>query len=57
MGGMGTVVLVWGRGGGNFMAHSLRFFPPPVTVQNTICSNTRSCSPGDGHNDARNMLR
>ena len=26
-------------------------------VQNTICSNTRSCSPDDGHNDARNMLR
>jgi len=33
------------------------FFPPPVTVQNTICSNTRSCSPEDGHSDARNMLR
>jgi len=27
------------------------------TVQNTICSSTRSCSPDDGHNDARNMLR
>ena len=39
------------------MAHILRLFPPPVTVQNTICSNTRSCSPDDGHNDARNMLR
>jgi len=26
-------------------------------VQNTICSNTRSCFPDDGHNDARNMLR
>ena len=34
-----------------------RDFPPPVTVQNTICSNTGSCSPDDGHNDARNMLR
>jgi len=29
-----------------------------ITVRTvTICSNTRSCSPGDGHNDARNMLR
>ena len=28
-----------------------------VTVQNTICGRTRSCSPDDGHNDARNMLR
>ena len=26
-------------------------------VQNTICSNTRSYSPEDWHNDARNMLR
>jgi len=26
-------------------------------VQNTICGSTRSCSPDDGHNDARNMLR
>jgi len=25
-------------------------------VQNTICGNTRSCCPDDGHNDARNML-
>jgi len=39
------------------MAHILRVFPSPVTVQNTICSNTRSCSPDDGHNDGRNMLR
>ena len=38
------------------MAHILRF-PFPVTVQNTICNNKRSCSPDDGHNDARNMLR
>ena len=30
---------------------------PAQPVQNTICSNTRSCSPDDGHNDARNMLR
>ena len=29
---------------------------PAKPVQNTICSNTRSCSPEDGHNDARNML-
>ena len=42
-------------------AHSLR--PSPTQrqsaepVQNTTCSNTRSCSPDDGHNDARNMLR
>ena len=26
-------------------------------LQNTICRNTQSCSPEDGHNDARNMLR
>jgi len=35
-------------------------FTQPQTaqpVQNTIRSNTRSCSPDDGHNDARNMLR
>ena len=25
--------------------------------QNTACSRTRSYSPDDGHNDARNMLR
>jgi len=25
-------------------------------MQDTICGSTRSCSPGDGHNDARNML-
>jgi len=40
-----------------FCGSHLTVFPPPVSVQNTICSNTRSCSPGDGHNDARNMLR
>ena len=39
------------------MAHILRVFPPPVTVQNTICSNAQSCSPHEGHNDVRNMLR
>ena len=27
-----------------------------VTVQNTICSYTQSCSPEDWHNDARNKL-
>ena len=30
---------------------------PAQPMQNTICSNTRSCSPDDEHNDARNMLR
>ena len=30
---------------------------PAQPVQNTICSNKRSCSPDDEHNDARNMLR
>ena len=29
---------------------------PAQPVQKTICSNTRSCSPDDGHNDVRNML-
>jgi len=40
-----------------FYGSHLTGFPPPVTVQNTICSNTRSCSLDDGHNNARNMLR
>ena len=35
--------------------------PQPTTTytprQNTACSRTRSYSPDDGHNDARNMLR
>ena len=35
----------------------LRFFSPLVTVKNTICSSTWSCSPDVGHNDAQNMLR
>jgi len=26
-------------------------------VQNTICGSAHYCSPDDGHNDARNMLR
>ena len=43
--------------GKDSMAHILQFFSLPVTVQNTICSNIWSCSPDDGHNDARNMLR
>jgi len=30
---------------------------PAQPVQNTTCNNTRSCSPDDGHNNARNMLR
>ena len=28
-----------------------------VTVQNTICGSRRSCSPDDGHNGPRNILR
>ena len=42
-------------------AHSLRHSctqpQPAQPVQNTICSNTRSCFPDDGHKDARNVLR
>ena len=30
---------------------------PSQTVQNTICGSAHYCSPDDGHNDARNMLR
>ena len=30
---------------------------PSLPVQNTICGSAHSCSPDDGHNDARNMLR
>ena len=30
---------------------------PSQTVQNTISGSAHSCSPDDGHNDARNMLR
>jgi len=30
---------------------------PAQPVQNTIRGNTQSCSPEDGHDDARNMLR
>jgi len=26
-------------------------------VQNTICGSAHYCSPDDGHNDVRNMLR
>ena len=37
--------------------HILRFCSPLVTVQNTICGSAHSCSPDDGHNDDRNMLR
>ena len=44
-----------------YSAHSLRPIStqpqPAQPVHNTICSNTRTCSPDDGHNDARNMLR
>ena len=28
-----------------------------VPVQNTICGSAHYCSPDDGHDDARNMLR
>ena len=38
-------------------SRNLRVFSPLVTVQNTICGGTRSCSPDDEHNDGRNMLR
>ena len=42
-------------------AHSLRPSStrprPAQPVHNTICCNTQSCSPEDGHNDARNKLR
>jgi len=41
----------------HYGSHILRVFPPLVTVQNTICSSTRSCSSDDVHNDDRNMLR
>ena len=30
---------------------------PAQPVQNTICSNKRSCSPDDGLNDVRSILR
>jgi len=30
---------------------------PAQLVQNTICGNTQSCSPEDGYNDTRNVLR
>jgi len=29
---------------------------PLLPVQNTICGSAHSCSPDDGHNDARNTL-
>jgi len=38
-------------------AHSLRRPRPVQPVQNAICGNTQSCSPEDGHDDSRNMLR
>jgi len=35
-----------------------RYQPHPAEpAQHTTCSNTQSCSPEDGHNDARNMSR
>ena len=42
---------------GHYDSHILRFCSPLVTVQNTICGSAHYCSPDDGHNDARNMLR
>ena len=30
---------------------------PSLPVQNAICGSAHYCSPDDGHNDARNMLR
>ena len=30
---------------------------PSLTVHNTVCGSAHSCSPDDGHDDARNMLR
>ena len=42
---------------GHYNSHILRFCSPLVTVQNTICGSAHYCSPDDGHNDARNMLR
>ena len=30
---------------------------PSQPVQNAMCGSAHSCSPDDGHNDARNMLR
>ena len=41
----------------HYGSHILRFCSPLVAVQNTTCSSAHSCSPDDGHNDARNMLR
>ena len=41
----------------HYGSYILRFCSPLVTVQNTICGSAHSCSPDDGHNDARNMLR
>jgi len=42
-------------------AHSLRpsstQLQPAQPVQNTIRGSTRSCSPDDGHDEARNTLR
>jgi len=40
-------------------SHSAHSLQPSSTqpVQNITCSNTRSCYPDDGHNDAQNMLR
>ena len=31
--------------------------PQPAQPGNTTCGIKQSCSPDDGHNDARNMLR
>ena len=39
------------------LGNELWICSPLVTVQNTICGSTHSCSRDGGHNDARNMLR
>ena len=41
----------------NAAPHNYSQPQPAQPMQNTICSSTVSCSPDDGHNDARNMLR
>ena len=43
--------------GAHSLHHSSTQPQPSLTVQNTICGSAHSCSPNDGHNDARNMLR
>ena len=51
------VVWSWVVHSAHSLWHSSTQPQPAQPVQNTICRNTWSCSPADGHNDARNMLR